>query len=168
MSERKILEQISNPFFVNLHHAFQTRTKLYLILDFCAGGELFYHLGKEGRFSLERTVLYSAEIAVGLDYMHRLGIIYRDLKPENLLIDETGHIRFADFGLCTRGVDRRSCDKTNSICGTPEYMAPEVVAGHGHLDYGAAVDWWALGTLIYEMLSGRPPFYNSVRQVMFQ
>eukprot|EP00656_Telonema_subtile_P043314 TRINITY_DN4968_c0_g1_i13.p1 TRINITY_DN4968_c0_g1~~TRINITY_DN4968_c0_g1_i13.p1 ORF type:complete len:407 (-),score=50.70 TRINITY_DN4968_c0_g1_i13:42-1262(-) len=166
MAERQILEDISNPFFVNLHHAFQSRSKLYMILDYCPGGELFFHMRNEGRFSVERTRLYVAEIAIGLDHMHRMEIVYRDLKPENLLLDEQGHIRLTDFGLCKQGLSRSS-----SVCGTPEYMAPEVIevsSKTSSIQYGAAVDWWALGTLLYEMLAGRPPFYSSTRHVMFQ
>jgi len=118
MIERRVLEQINHPFFVNLHYAFQTKDKLYLVLDFCNGGELFYHMKNEVRFSVNRVRLYAAEIACGLDHMHSMGIIYRDLKPENLLIDMEGHIRFADFGMCKRALMGRG--SVRHLCVGPQ------------------------------------------------
>jgi len=164
-----------HPFIVNLHHAFQSREKLFYILDYCPGGELFYHLKAEVRFSLKRAQLYTAEIALGLDHMHSLGIIYRDLKPENILIDEEGHVKLADFDLCKRTREdnedrgggavvigqKGSVGPAKTFCGTPEYTAPEMILGQAKTAYGKGVDWWALGTLLYEMLVGLPPFYNS-------
>ena len=135
--------------------AFQNEGKLYMVLNYLPGGELFYRLKREGRFSIERVRLYSAEIALGLGHLHSLDMIYRDLKPENLLLDEVGHVCLTDFGLSKEMVTTHNAAKT--FCGTPEYLAPEILQNIGH---GKAVDWWSLGTLIFEMLTGLPPFYS--------
>jgi len=147
---------------MKLHYSFQTPDKLYLVMDFINGGELFYHLQSERRFSPERSRFYAAEIVLGLEHLHKNGIIYRDLKPENLLLDASGHIKMTDFGLSKEGL--ANADRTNTFCGTPEYLAPEVLDGK---DYNKAVDWWSLGTLIYEMLTGLPPFYDEDVQKMY-
>ncbi|KYQ91663.1 protein kinase 2 [Tieghemostelium lacteum] len=161
-SEKTILQAISHPFIVNLHFAFQTRDKLYMVLDFVNGGELFFHLKREGRFSEPRVKIYAAEIVSALDHLHRQDIVYRDLKPENILLDSDGHICITDFGLSKK---IETTDGTFTFCGTPEYLAPEVLNGHGH---GCAVDWWSLGTLLYEMLTGLPPFYSQNVSMMYQ
>merc|ERR1711998_483804 len=169
MAERAVLEKFeAHPFIVNLHYAFQSKDKLYFVLDFCPGGELFFHLKQEGCFSYERTKHYVAEIASALDYMHTMGIIYRDLKPENLLIDEEGHMKLADFGLCKRTVTAEGEKKAKTFCGTPEYIAPEILLGQEKKAYGKEVDWWALGTLLYGMLSGLPPFYDKKVNIMYR
>jgi serine/threonine protein kinase len=162
--EKSILQKIIHPFIVRLHYAFQTPDKLYMILDYVNGGELFYHLKKEGKFDVERVRFYSAEIASAIGHLHSLGIVYRDLKPENILLDRIGHICITDFGL-SKEISLDSKDGTKTFCGTPEYLAPEVLRGLGH---GHAVDWWSLGTLIYEMLTGLPPFYNKNINYMYQ
>jgi len=162
-SEKNILQKIRHPFIMNLHYAFQTTDKLYLVMDFINGGELFYHLQNERKFSTERARFYAAEIVLGLEHLHKQGIIYRDLKPENLLLDSDGHICITDFGLSKEGMAKPG-DRTNTFCGTPEYLAPEVLLGE---DYGKAVDWWSLGTLVYEMLTGLPPFYDEDVQKMY-
>jgi serine/threonine protein kinase len=169
MAERAVLEKFkAHPFIVNLHYAFQTKDKLYFVLDFCPGGELFFHLKQDGCFSPTRTMHYVAEISSALDYMHSMGIIYRDLKPENLLIDEQGFMKLADFGLCKRTVTADGETKAKTFCGTPEYIAPEILLGQEKKAYGKEVDWWALGTLLYEMLSGLPPFYDKKVNVMYR
>jgi serum/glucocorticoid-regulated kinase 2 len=163
-TERSVLGRIEHPFIVRLHFAFQTKDKLYFVLDYCAGGELFFHLGREGKFSEERAKFYTAEIVLALDHLHKLKIIYRDLKPENVLLDDKGHIRLTDFGLSKEGIEHFAIGAT-SFCGTPEYLAPEILNRSGH---GRAVDWWSLGALLYEMLTGLPPFYSKDRELLFE
>jgi len=161
-TERNILMRINHPFLMKIHYSLQKPDKLYLVMDFTNGGELFYHLQSERRFSPERSRFYAAEIVMGLEHLHKNGIIYRDLKPENLLLDASGHIKMTDFGLSKENL--ANDDRTNTFCGTPEYLAPEVLDGK---DYNKAVDWWSLGTLIYEMLTGLPPFYDEDVQKMY-
>jgi len=162
-SEKSILMKLEFPFLVKLHYAFQTSDKLYFIMDYINGGELFFHLQKEKRFPEDRVRFYAAEIVAGLEYLHSAGVIYRDLKPENLLLTHEGHIVMTDFGLSKEGLHDRD-DRTGTFCGTPEYLAPEVLEGKG---YGKAVDWWSFGTLMYEMLTGLPPFYCEDVQQMY-
>lgn len=163
-TERSVLGYVHHPFIVGLSMAFQTTDKLFFVLDYCAGGELFFHLGKVGRFPEDRAKFYAAQIVLALEYVHSLDIIYRDLKPENVLLDQAGNVRLTDFGLSKEGVSDHSTG-ANSFCGTPEYIAPEVLLRQGH---GRAVDWWSLGALLYEMISGLPPFYSRNRETMFE
>ncbi|ORX96454.1 Pkinase-domain-containing protein [Basidiobolus meristosporus CBS 931.73] len=151
-SEKNILAQIQFPFIVNLFCSFQDSKNLYMLLEYIIGGELFSHLRRAGRFTNDMTRFYAAEIVQAIEYLHSKDIIYRDLKPENLLLDERGHIKITDFGFA-KSVD----DRTWTLCGTPEYLAPEIIQSRGH---GRAVDWWALGILIFEMLAGYPPFFD--------
>jgi serine/threonine protein kinase len=151
-SEKAILSSIRHPFIVNLYRSFQDEKYLFMIMEYVIGGELFSHLRRAGRFNNEVTRFYAAEIVLALEYLHSLNIVYRDLKPENLLIDSQGHIKITDFGFSKRVEDR-----TWTLCGTPEYLAPEIIQSKGH---GKAVDWWALGILIFEMLAGYPPFFD--------
>ncbi|XP_059473344.1 serine/threonine-protein kinase Sgk1-like isoform X2 [Neocloeon triangulifer] len=163
MSERNVLLQnIKHPFLVGLHYSFQTTDKLYFVLDYINGGELFFHLQKERTFSESRARFYSAEISSALGYLHSRQIIYRDLKPENLLLDKDGHVVLTDFGLCKEGL--RESDTTDTFCGTPEYLAPEVIK---KLAYDRSVDWWCLGAVLYEMLYGLPPFYSRNTSEMY-
>ncbi|KDO18020.1 AGC protein kinase [Saprolegnia parasitica CBS 223.65] len=134
-TERKVLAVVSHPFIVSLHYAFQTNDKLYFVLDYCPGGELFFHLTRLGKFTEAMARFYSAELVVALEHLHSLGVVYRDLKPENILLDELGH-----------------------------YLAPEVLARKGH---GTAVDWWGLGMVLFEMLTGMPPWYTRNRQDLY-
>lgn len=154
-TETHILKQIRHPFLTRMHYAFQSEGKLYMVLNYLPGGELFYRLKREGRFPVDRVRLYTAEIGLGLGHLHSMDMIYRDLKPENILLDKDGHICLTDFGLSKESVDTPNAAKT--FCGTPEYLAPEILQGVGH---GKAVDWWSLGTLVFEMLTGLPPFYS--------
>ncbi|KAI1298188.1 hypothetical protein EDD11_006870 [Mortierella claussenii] len=151
-SEKQILAQVHFPFIVDLHTTFQDDRNLYMLLEYVIGGELFSHLRRAGRFSNDMTRFYAAEIVLAIEYLHARDIIYRDLKPENLLLDLNGHIKITDFGFAKRVQDR-----TWTLCGTPEYLAPEIIQSKGH---GKPVDWWALGILIFEMLAGYPPFFD--------
>lgn len=181
LAERSVLAQINNPFIVPLKFSFQSPEKLYLVLAFVNGGELFHHLQKEQRFDINRSRFYAAELLCALECLHGFNVIYRDLKPENILLDYSGHIALCDFGLCK--LDMKDEDKTNSkrrndefsmawnadcrtaFCGTPEYLAPELLQGTG---YTKTVDWWTLGVLLYEMLTGLPPFYDENTNEMYR
>ncbi|PRP82924.1 hypothetical protein PROFUN_06701 [Planoprotostelium fungivorum] len=154
LSEKNILKKMSNPFVVSLKYAFQTEDKLVLVMDYVCGGELFFHLCESKRFTEDRARFYAAEIVLALEYVHSLNIIYRDLKPENLLLDMNGHVCLTDFGMCKENLGWGN--QTHTFCGSPEYLAPEILLGKG---YTFAVDWWAFGTLLYEMLCGMPPYY---------
>lgn len=151
-SERIILERVRHPFIVELHATYQDQINVYMLLFYIPGGELFSHLRRAGRFSADVTRFYLASIVLAIEYLHSRNIIYRDLKPENLLLDRHGYLRIADFGFAKVVQDR-----TFTLCGTPEYLAPEIVLSQGH---GKAVDWWALGILGFEMLAGYPPFFD--------
>jgi len=181
-------------------YAFQTRDKLYIVTDYCPGGELFFWLKRDRVFSQARVRLYAAELILALEHLHELDIVYRDLKPENILLDADGHIKLTDFGLskeAVTGFGREGGTKTVSycigflcelravptnvmaksplshltsyvfsqFCGTPEYLAPEILENEGH---GKAVDWWSLGTLLYEMCAGLPPFYDTNMEIMYE
>jgi len=163
-TERSVLGYVNHPFIVGLNMAFQNKDKLYFVLDYCAGGELFFHLSKVGKFAEHRARFYASEIVLAISYVHELDIIYRDLKPENVLLDAKGHVRLTDFGLSKEGISGSSSG-ANSFCGTPEYLAPEILNRQGH---GRAVDWWSLGALLYEMLTGLPPFYCRDREKLFE
>lgn len=152
-AERNILEAVKHPFIVDLMYAFQTGGKLYLILEYLSGGELFMHLEREGIFLEDTACFYLSEIILALEHLHCQGIIYRDLKPENILLDAQGHVKLTDFGLCKEHIQEGNV--THTFCGTIEYMAPEILTRSGH---GKAVDWWSLGALMYDMLTGSPPF----------
>jgi len=163
-TERSVLGRLNHPFIVKLHYAFQTEFKLYFVLDYAAGGELFFHLSRMKKFPEHMARFYSAEIALALDAMHKAGVVYRDLKPENILLDGEGHIKLADFGLAKEGV-HDAAEGAHSLCGTPEYLSPEVLDRQGH---GTAVDWWNLGMVLYEMLTGLPPWYTTDRDKLFE
>lgn len=163
LAERSVLAQINNPFIVPLKFTFQSPDKLYFVLAFVNGGELFHHLQKEQRFDINRSRFYTAELLCALECLHGFNVIYRDLKPENILLDYSGHIALCDFGLCK--LDMKDEDRTNTFCGTPEYLAPELLLGQG---YTKTVDWWTLGVLLYEMLTGLPPFYDENTNEMYR
>ncbi|KAH6904302.1 AGC/Akt protein kinase [Coprinopsis sp. MPI-PUGE-AT-0042] len=163
LAERTVLALVNNPFIVPLKFSFQNPDKLYLVMSFVNGGELFYHLQREGKFDEDRSRFYAAELLCALEHLHGFNVVYRDLKPENILLDYTGHIALCDFGLCK--LNMSETEKTNTFCGTPEYIAPELLESHG---YTKTVDWWTLGVLLYEMMTGLPPFYDENVNVMYQ
>lgn len=151
-NEKNILSQISHPFIVKFYASFQDKNNIFFVQEFVRGGEMFTHLRSAGRFPTKIAKFYHAELVLAFEYLHSLDIIYRDLKPENLLLDSKGHVKITDFGFAKRVPDR-----TFTLCGTPEYLAPEVIQSKGH---GKAVDWWTMGILLYEFIAGYPPFYD--------
>lgn len=161
-TERNIMIQVDHPFLIKLSWAFQTESKLYFVLEYCPGGELFNLLQKRRVFTEDQARFYLVQIIMALEALHERDIIYRDLKPENVLLDKDGYLRLTDFGLSKMGISTPR--GTFSLCGTPEYLAPEVLFRSGH---GKAADWWTLGALLFEMLTGLPPFYASKREDLF-
>lgn len=167
IGERNILVRTSaaaSPFIVGLKFSFQTPTDLYLVTDYMSGGELFWHLQKEGRFGEDRAKFYIAELILALEHLHDNDIVYRDLKPENILLDANGHIALCDFGLSKANLNNDGT--TNTFCGTTEYLAPEVLLDE--TGYTKMVDFWSLGVLIFEMCCGWSPFYADNTQQMYK
>ena len=171
--EKRVMEKIrQHPFIVTMHCSFQTKTKLFIVMDFLAGGELFLRLGREGIFLEREAAFYISEIILALEHLHIHGVLHRDMKPENILLDVDGHLCLTDFGLAKDFsdsiVDEASMGtdvsvRAKTVCGTCEYMAPEMVARKG---YGKGADYWSLGCIVYEMLSGNPPFVMSKNKGM--
>ena len=159
--EKRILQSIKHPFLVGMEFCFQTEERVYFILPFIRGGELFQHLRQYKYFSEDKVKFYASIIGLALEYLHQNDIIYRDIKPENILIEEDGYLKLIDFGMAKILKDD---EKTNSFCGTPEYLAPEIITGEGH---DRMADWWSYGTLVYEMLFGIPPFFNENMEKMY-
>ena len=162
IAERNVLSLSNHPFIVKLNFAFQTLTKLFLILEYCPGGDLSRHLSYEKKFDEKRAKFYLCEILLALEDLHKRNIIFRDLKPENVVLDEEGHCKLTDFGLSKEGIDNDQY--TKSFCGSIAYLAPEVLKKQGH---GKAVDWYLLGVLLYEMLTGVTPYYDKNKNNLF-
>lgn len=159
-NEKKILETVNNPFVVNLEYCFASPHYIFFVMDFKQGGELYYHLRKRTRFSEKVAKFYGAQILLGLEYLHSRNIMYRDMKPENILLDAKGNASLADYGISKI---LREGEKTKSFVGTPDYVAPEIILQKGH---NKTVDIWCLGIILYEMIYGIPPFYNKQQNVM--
>ncbi|XP_063799137.1 protein kinase C zeta type isoform X5 [Pseudophryne corroboree] len=153
-TEKHVFEQASNnPFLVGLHSCFQTPSRLFLVIEYVNGGDLMFHMQRQRKLPEEHARFYAAEICFALNFLHERGIIYRDLKLDNVLLDADGHIKLTDYGMCKEGLGPG--DTTSTFCGTPNYIAPEILRGE---EYGFSVDWWALGVLMFEMMAGRSPF----------
>ncbi|EAY12892.1 AGC family protein kinase [Trichomonas vaginalis G3] len=163
LTEKNVLLKSTFPFLVSAHFTFQNEDKIFMVIDYVPGGELFSRLKEEQKFSENRARLYAAEIALGLGHLHSLGFVYRDLKPENILVDENGHLKITDFGLAKGKMGTNTT--TSTFCGTPEYIAPEILQ---QFPYTKAVDWWSFGILLFEMLTGLPPFYDENMTKMYR
>lgn len=151
INEKRILQSLNHPFTVFLEYSFQDNSYLYMALPFISGGEMFCHLRKMKKFEEPLACFYAAQVLLAFEYLHYCDMIFRDLKPENLLVDAAGYVKLTDFGFCKLVKGR-----TYTMCGTPEYLAPEIILSKG---YGRAVDWWSFGVLLYELTTGYPPFH---------
>uniref|UniRef100_A0A3B5MQG7 Protein kinase C n=1 Tax=Xiphophorus couchianus TaxID=32473 RepID=A0A3B5MQG7_9TELE len=164
MVEKRVLALAwENPFLTHLYCTFQTKEHLFFVMEYLNGGDLMFHIQEKGRFDLNRATFYSAEIVCGLQFLHSKGIIYRDLKLDNVMLDYEGHIKIADFGMCKENVFGEN--RATTFCGTPDYIAPEILLGQ---KYSFSVDWWSFGVLLYEMLIGQSPFHGDDEDELFE
>ena len=153
-NERDLMVKLNNPFIINIKFAFQDESKLYIVSEFMQGGDMFYHIHHSTINMTEDTVkFYIIELILGIEFLHKNNVIFRDLKPENILMDAEGHIKISDFGLSK--ILENPKDKAYTLCGTTKYLAPEILKNRG---YDKSVDWWSLGCIYYEMLTGKIPF----------
>lgn len=164
MTEKRILALAArHPFLTALHSCFQTPDRLFFVMEYVNGGDLMFQIQRARKFDEARAAFYAAEVTLALQFLHRNGVIYRDLKLDNILLDAEGHCKLADFGMCKEGISGGNL--TSTFCGTPDYIAPEILQ---ELDYGPSVDWWALGVLMYEMMAGQPPFEADNEDDLFE
>ncbi|XP_041837284.1 protein kinase C delta type-like [Melanotaenia boesemani] len=163
MVEKRVLALAwKNPFLTHLYATFQSKEHLLFVMEYLNGGDLMFHIQDKGRFDLNRATFYAAEIVVGLQFLHSNGIVYRDLKLDNVMLDKDGHIKIADFGMCKENISPEN--RATTFCGTPDYIAPEILLGQ---KYTFSVDWWSFGVLVYEMLIGQSPFQGDDEDELF-
>uniref|UniRef100_A0A8C7YZ20 Protein kinase C n=1 Tax=Oryzias sinensis TaxID=183150 RepID=A0A8C7YZ20_9TELE len=164
MTEKRILALArKHPYLTQLYCCFQTKDRLFFVMEYVNGGDLMFQIQRSRKFDEARSRFYAAEVTSALMFLHRHGVVYRDLKLDNILLDAEGHCKLADFGMCKEGI--LNGVTTTTFCGTPDYIAPEILQ---ELDYGPSVDWWALGVLMYEMMAGQPPFEADNEDDLFE
>ncbi|XP_060728118.1 protein kinase C epsilon type isoform X2 [Tachysurus vachellii] len=164
LTEKRILALArKHPYLTQLFCCFQTKDRLFFVMEYVNGGDLMFQIQRSRKFDEARSRFYAAEVTSALMFLHRNGVIYRDLKLDNILLDAEGHCKLADFGMCKEGI--LDGITTTTFCGTPDYIAPEILQ---ELEYGPSVDWWALGVLMYEMMAGQPPFEADNEDDLFE